>query len=393
MRGFYDDNNLTLPDRFAEESWGVEVSPSVGLNLIREQTALGLNYVYSMRWYEARPDDEFDHTHQFNAKLSHAFTERYKADISDSFVIAQEPAVLDDRIITVPLRTEGDNIRNTVRTGFSAGLTENTAIVLGYENTFYDYEQEGVGSRSSVLDRVEHLASINLRQVILPQTIGVAGYNFGVTEYTGDDPIGVLLLPSGLIRTISPEVRDNYSHYFYVGVDQGISKELNASVRLGAQYVDYHNSDKLPGMEEDSWGPYADANATWTYLPGSYVQLGVRHQRASTDVAYLAGLGATTPTVDAEHTTVYTSISHKILSRLTGSLIGQYQHSTFEGGAADDVSDDYWAVGVNLTYDINQYLAAEIGYNYDRLDSDLSSFGVGREYDRNRVYVGVRATF
>jgi hypothetical protein len=393
LRGFYDDNNLTLPDQFAEESFGIEVSPSAGVNLVREQTALGLNYMYSMRWYEARDNNEIDHTHQVNAKLSHAFTERYKIDVTDSFVVAQEPTVLDDRIVAIPLRSEGDNIRNTVRTSFSAGITDNTAIVLGYEHSFYDYEQEGVGSRSAVLDRVEHLASINLRQVLLPQTVGVVGYNFGVTEYTGDDPIAVLFLPPGFFRTISPEIRDNYSHYAYIGVDQGITPELNASVRVGAQYTDYHESDQLGGLNDSEWGPYADANATWTYLPGSYVQLGVRHQRSSTDIAYLPFSAATTPTQDAEYTTVYGSLSHKITAALTGSLIGQYQHSTFQGGAADDVSEDYFAVGVNVTYDINRWLAAEIGYNYDRLDSDLSALGHLREYDRNRVYIGVRATF
>jgi hypothetical protein len=395
LRGFYDDNNLTLPDRFAQESFGIEVSPSAGFNLVREQTALGLNYVYSMRWFEGRDNNEVDHTHQFNGKLSHAFTERYKVDVSDSFVIAQEPTVLDDRIITVPLRTEGDNIRNTARISFSAGITENTQIVLGYENNYYDYEQEGVGSRSAVLDRVEHLGSINLRQVILPQTIGVLGYQFGVTEYTGDDPISrIVFSPApGLLvaRTLSPEHRDNYSHYFYVGVDQGITQNLNASARVGAQYTDYHNSDEIGGLDSQ-WGPYADANATWTYLPGSYVQLGVRHQRSSTDIAYL-GLGSTSLTQDAEFTTVYTSLSHKITAALTGSLIGQYQHATFQGGAADDYSEDYFALGVNLTYDINKWLAAEIGYNYDKLDSELSDLGFPRNYDRNRVYIGVRATF
>jgi hypothetical protein len=46
-------------------------------------------------------------------------------------------------------------------------------------------------------------------------------------------------------------------------------------------------------------------------------------------------------------------------------------------------------VGLNLAYRINQFLSAEAGYNYDKVDSDL----VGRSYSRNRVYVGVRATY
>ena len=46
-------------------------------------------------------------------------------------------------------------------------------------------------------------------------------------------------------------------------------------------------------------------------------------------------------------------------------------------------------MGVNVTYEINKFLAAEAGYNYDRLDSDVGF----RSFTRNRVYVGLRASY
>src|ERR1041384_8380298 len=75
LRGFYDDNYNTAPRSVARESSGFAVSPSASVNIIRDQTAFGLNYVYSFRWYEDRhhlelPED--DQAHQVNAKLSHA---------------------------------------------------------------------------------------------------------------------------------------------------------------------------------------------------------------------------------------------------------------------------------------------------------------------------------
>src|SRR5687768_14344144 len=90
LRGFYDDNYSTSPDAttgFAaekRESFGFEVSPSASVNMILDQTAFSLGYVYSLRWYEDRDElgfDEYDQSHQFNAKLSHAFTPRYKLDV------------------------------------------------------------------------------------------------------------------------------------------------------------------------------------------------------------------------------------------------------------------------------------------------------------------------
>lgn len=405
LRGFYDDNYSTSPNNIARESFGFEVSPSASLNLIRDQTAFGLNYVYSYRWYADRdhlnlPAD--DQAHQVNAKLSHAFTPRYKLDLSDSFVIAQEPELLAPNLGTFAsfLRSKGDNLRNTAQASFSAGITENLTAVLGYSNNYYDYDEEHViNSRSAFLDRVENIGTINLRQVILPKTVGVLGYQYERVDYNSHD----LIVPNQAAFAINPggasyqgDARDNYSHYFYVGVDQGITATLNASLRIGAQYRKYDNLDKYPltrGLDEDNWAPYADANATWLYMPGSYAQLGVRHQRSQTDVGFIGN----TPNIDAESTSVYGSVNHRIFGGFVASLIGQYQHSEYDaGGTFTTQSDDYYLVGVNLTYEINKFLAAEIGYNYDRLESDLSSLvaqSQPRSFDRNRVYIGIRGTY
>jgi len=417
LRGFYDDNYTTSPKDGngvvggRRSSYGFEVSPSANINMIMDQTAFSLGYVYSMRWYEDRDDRGLpatDHSHQFSAKLSHAFSPRYKFDVSDSFAIFQEPNLSDPGIFTTYYRTDGDNIRNNVAASFSAGITDNTAVVLGYSNLFYDYDQEandlsgfpffGVNSRSALLDRVEHMGTINIRQVILPKTVGVAGYQFQYVDYNSKDPIGV---PLGL--TYSPNARDSYSHYFYLGVDQQFASNLNGSVRAGVQYTKYNNIDELPAgaarPDDSNWSPYVDANITWTYMPGSYAQLGVKHQRSQTDVGVILSPIAA-PIMDAESTTVYGSLNHRIFGAaghgLVASLIGQYQNSSYDNGATSNFSDNYFLAGVNLTYEINRFLATELGYNYDRLDSDLDSAAAGsipRSFTRNRVYIGIRASY
>jgi hypothetical protein len=135
-----------------------------------------------------------------------------------------------------------------------------------------------------------------------------------------------------------------------------------------------------------------DANVTWTYTTGSYAQLGVRHQLAQTDVGFIG----TSPNLDSESTSVYASVNHRIFGGLVGSVIGQYQHSSYSDSVASSTDDNYFMAGVNLTYEINKFLAAEIGYNYDRLDSDLGSVpytGWNRSFTRNRVYFGIRGTY
>jgi hypothetical protein len=406
LRGFYDDNYSTSPREIRRDSWGFEVSPSASVNLILDQTSFGLSYVYSYRWYEDREDLDVpadDQSHQVNAKLSHAFTPRYKLDLSNSFAVAQEPELLAGSapIATTFLRSDGDNLRNFADASFSAGVTENMTLVLGYANEYYDYDEEGPNSRSAFLDRVEHRGTLNLRQVVLPKTVAVAGYQYEVVDYnapTGRSPIVFPAVIGGVPTLLGygPEERDSFSHYMYVGVDQGITPTLNASLRVGAQYTEYDNLNVVrtlnPSVDDSTWSPYVDANATWLFMPASYAQLGVRHQRAQTDVGFVG----TSPNLDAESTSVYGSVNHRFLGSFVASLIAQYQHSTYDNGFSSDTADDYFLAGVNLTYEINRFLAAEVGYNYDRLDSELSSVnfsGWNRSFTRNRVYVGIRGTY
>ncbi|MEK9138947.1 MAG: outer membrane beta-barrel protein, partial [Bacteroidota bacterium] len=269
-----------------------------------------------------------DHTHQADLKINHAFTEIYKLDVSDSFVVAQEPDLIDKGgPISRPLRTEGSNLRNTASANFTAGLTEKLSTVLGYSNTIYDYEQSGLGSLSSLLDRTEHMGTINLRWQALPSTIGIAGYQYGVTSYDSKNVLAIRanFTPGGIVfRDIHSDIRDSTSHYVYTGVDHSFTPQLNSSLRLGAQFTQYDNID------EDTASPYVDGSATWTYNPGSYVQLGVRHQRQATDIAFF---NVDTPTLDQEASTVYLQLNHKITAKLTGSLLGQFQNASFNAGS------------------------------------------------------------
>jgi len=391
LRGFYDDNYTTRAkdevdangQSLKRDSFGFEISPSAALNIFREQTSFGLSYVFDMRYYEDREDHNSDFSHQINAKVSHAFSPRFKLDAYDSFVIAQEPSILDPNLNTASfLRTEGDNKRNTIGTSLTAGLTETLESVFTYTGTWYDYDQDGPGSRSAILDRWEHLLSFNLRKPILERTVGVLGYQYGMVKYTSNDSLGVPGTPF-----VDPVTRDNHSHYGYLGVDQTFSPTLNGSLRGGVQATQYENP--VAGQDDSQLGPYVDANITWAYTQGSYAQLGVRHNRIQTDVGLL---GTGTPNQDAEATTAYGSVSHRY-GPFVGSLMASYQHSKYFGGPSDGLADDYFGAGLNLTYEINKFLSTEAGYNFDRLSSGLDQLGIFRSFSRNRVYIGIRATY
>ena len=143
LRGFYDDNWNTAPSAAAKSSVGMEVSPSFGLNLTKEQTYIGLNARYVGRFYEGRPNNSWENEFQFGAALNHAFSERNKVELTDSFVYSQQPDVT-----TAPgagfatFRSNQNSVRNSLNANFTFGLTPTLSAVVGYGNNWYQYEQK-----------------------------------------------------------------------------------------------------------------------------------------------------------------------------------------------------------------------------------------------------------
>ncbi|HIG29064.1 MAG TPA: hypothetical protein EYQ50_15250 [Verrucomicrobiales bacterium] len=374
LRGFYDSNPTTAISSLEDESWGVHISPSVKFQKAWSQTHVGFSYQYDMKWYESRAKNSADHSHEFVAGLDHAFSERFQVSMSDSFVIAQEPEVIDgNTITTVPTRTNGDNIRNTAEISGSYDFSDKLGSEIRYSNRIYNYDESGVGSRSAILDRMQHLVGLDLRWQVVDETVAVLGYQYGNIHYTSDDG-----LDAG--DTVDADTRDSDSHFIFVGMDRQFGGNFSAHMRVGAQYTDYDE------IGDDEWNPYIDNFLRWAYRSESYLTFGTRVARNQTDVA-LSPTGQLT--LDQESTVLYSTVNHQITAKLSANLIGQYQNSEFNGGAADGDEDELFLAGLNLSYDINQFLTAETGYNYDKLNSDQTKRG----YNRSRVYLGLRATY
>jgi Putative beta-barrel porin 2 len=393
VRGFYDDNITTSPDKVVsypinpstglpvqtvtgkEGSYGVQVAPSVSLNLPLEQTFISLGYTYSLMWYENREPKNIDQSHLFTGELTHQFSPRHTIGVRDTFIFSSEPTVVEqDGIITSPIRTEGNVMHNIGGIEDTFQLTPTVGLNFAYDNNWYDYEQEGQGSRSALLDRMEHLIHGDVRYGFTPTLIGLVGYAYGIYSYSGDE-----LIAPGYMS----DDRNNTSQYGYLGADYDLTGRLRTSVRLGAQYTDYEDN-----ASDSVVNPFADASLTYVYMPQSSVRLGVRHARNATDVSTLDPVTGL-PTLDQITTAVYGKLTHQITSHLSGSLIGQYQFSTFNQGLYGDDSETMWLAGLNLEYVFNHHWAADIGYDYDVLNSDIPN----REYSRNRVYIGVRLTY
>jgi hypothetical protein len=377
VRGFYDDNYTTSPSDVSRDSWGISVSPTASINKVWDQTSLGLSYTYEMRWYEDRESNEADHIQSARLAIDHRFNESMDVKVHNTFYYGQEGTV-ELGPVTTPtvLQTDADYFWNRALAEFNADLSETAGIRVAYQNDFYDYDQSGVGSRSALLDRMEHLATVEGLWHFRPDTSGLLGYQYRGVDYRSSDSITPL-------ADIDPENRNSSGHRFYVGAEHQASDTVQLGIRAGAEFTEYPDADQIMALgvvdDDSQTTPFVDARATWTYNPGSYLQLGVVHTLNATDVLAL----------NQQSTAVWGLVNHRITPRLNGMLIGQFQHSSYNEGDYDGDTDLLYLLGVNFAYELNPYLDLEAGYNYDKLDSDLG----GRSYNRSRVYAGVRASY
>jgi hypothetical protein len=280
---------------------------------------------------------------------------------------------------------------------FNAELTPLLGLELGYDNAWFDYADEFSANRpknnpgdgfahpstSGLLDRIEQTPYLALQWHAMPETTASLGYRFTQINYTADEPIGGPF-PEVAGETIHSDIRDNRGHTLYVGLDHKFSPQFYGSVEAGGTYYDYYN------LHETSWGPYARLSLTYVYMQDSSVQLGFQEGRSATDVL---GPADTTSDIvrDAETSVVFANVRQRIVPNLFANLLGTFQNSDFKGGGSefDGKSEQFYEFGANLEYKFNPHLSAQVGYDFDKLKSDLSN----RSYDRNKVYIGATASY
>jgi hypothetical protein len=392
LRGFYDSNPSTLPNSSNPEgSYGFEISPAIEFLFPWEQTTLSFGYIYSLKYYENKPVNSTGHddnTQDIHAGLTHAFSERYSISVRDSFVIGQEPDFLRaGNTFTTFQRYSGNNVRNYGVIDFTAQLTPEFGLDMGYANTLVNYSDDadptvtGVASNAGLLNEMDNVIHLDGRYQIQPQTVGILGVQFRQTDYTGDQDISPGV-PYSNGQPIMSDSRNARSYYGYVGLDHNFRPDFTGSVRLGGRYTDYFNS--LDSQNQAS--PYAMASLKYTYLPESSFEFGGSYDYSPTSLSPDVN-AANQINTSAEAGTVFMALNHRIVPKLYGSILAQYQNSMYVGGLNDGKADNFFLVGLNLRYQFNPNFSAGVGYNYDNLT------GLQPHYDRNRVYIGITGSY
>ena len=413
LRGFYDDNYDTLTQK--KGSFGFEVSPQIGFSVPMQQTEFGMRYTYGLYYYQDRQEigvNPVDQSHQLDLWLDHSFTVRWSAKLQDTLAIGQEPELIQGG---TPFRVEGNNVANTATFSLNTDWTREFSTSLSISDRFYDYSNSGatvtdpvvadqinptpppyvyvtgtgtpgsvVSSLAGLLNRIENSANLDLQWHLATETMFFVGGSVSQVNYLGNEDVSYFS-PFPYTQNIlyRSSDRDNRSFGGHVGIQHNLLENLSVSVQVGAEYIDDYNDP----LSSPSFSPTASVSLIYTYLPGSYAQLGFNHGQNATDVITPDAHGRIT--MSQESSMIYASINHQFTPKLAGVVIGSFQYSDFNYGAYSSQPDKDFSLGVNLKYTFNRHFSAEIGYNFDDLQSGID----GRAYTRNRVYLGMGAAY
>jgi hypothetical protein len=230
---------------------------------------------------------------------------------------------------------------------------------------------------------MDQAIGLELQWHVAMETVLSVGYSFDMVNYTGDEPVAIAVTSPTTYKTYFSDSRDSRSHTGYVGIQHNLLSNLMLNARAGVQYTDYYNDPSATS----SLGPYGSLSLVYTYGPGCYAQIGFDQTRNATDEIGINSSGQITQ--DQESSVVFASINHKITSKLTGSVVGHFQNSTYNNGQFNSQSSQFYNGGVNLAYDIARHVTGNVGYNIDYYTTPVP----GENYSRSRVYVGLSVSY
>lgn len=356
VRGEFDDNVNTAVDGQEDAAFFINIRPSIKYTKNLDNTQLELGYTFGFKQYfEREGDDEEDFSHLFQASINHRFNERFSVSASNRFSFDQEDSLSQGGIVR---RVGGDRIRNNFNLSGAYDWTERFNTLTSYNNELLHYFDRPA---STVNNYMSHRVSQQFRFNASSKTTPFANYVFETTDYENI-------------------ARDRDEHLALVGVDHFLLENWLVSGQVGAEFTLYDSS-----QFDDSIGPYGSLSTTWNYLDSSNVSGSYTYGTTNTDNGNFASSLAHTMSA---------TLTHYFTEKFSVGLRGSYQLADFEtsqafAGTTRDVTEHTITAGINARYEFTNYLSADAGYTYSEVISDTNS----REYDRNRVYIGISGSY
>ncbi len=206
---------------------------------------------------------------------------------------------------------------------------------------------------------------VEYRYLVRPTLTLAADYRFGYIDYFGVN-------------------NDSYTHFLLGGFDYTFSPRLQRRLRAGVEFRGYFDT------VGDETSPYAGGEPGYDinrFAPFAHRPLRHRGRRP---------VGGQQQVRHVPRGHRFRADLHGAPERVPGLLLHPFAVRDAGGQRprpspydAQSFNEDTFDVAVGARYAFNRHVAGEIGYTHT---SVLSQVDV-REYDRNRVFVGVRLAY
>jgi hypothetical protein len=364
LSAIYDDN-INAGNLASTEDDSVALNPYVGASFISvtPQTTIDLYARLGMIYYFDAPkglDDTYSQS-RLGLNMVHRFSERLRFASQNFISYELEP---DYSYGYSSSRTTGEYLFWHTNNSVGYRWSERLATYTGIRLTGLDYDD----IRNN--DRFTWELYNQFRYQYSAQTVLTMDYRYGQTD------------GSGLAN-------DSENQYLLLGAEHRFTPNIIGIIRAGAQFRDLDNGD-------NETSPYLEfafnSQLTQEFRLRSFARYGIEDydtvQLLNNEfVEYgdrrtlrlgLAGEYAFNPTLS-----MFGGIDY-IPTRYRGG-----NNLTVPGGSAPDVDEDIFNAYIGLSYRFNDFITTTLSYNLTNSDSDFSN----RDYDRNRVSLGVSAEF
>lgn len=358
----YDDN---VNPGFGAEEDSFAINPYVGASLVHitPQTTWDVFGRLGTIYYIDAPDgiDDFNSQSRAALNLTHRFSERLRYSSQNFISYEMEP---DYSFGTASTRSNGEYLFWSTDNSIGYRWTERLATYTGIRLTGTDYDSDVPNN-----DRFTWELYNQFRYQLSPQTVLTNDYRYSETSGNG--------LAS-----------DSTNQYLLLGAEHRFSPNTIGILRTGAQFRDVDS-----GTSETS--PYLEAALNWQATQALSIRSFTRYGIEDYDtVQNIAGFNAEY----SDRRTLRFGVTGEYVINPSVSFFGgldylptQYRDGRYvpNGPSAPDLDEDIINAHIGISYRFNDFMSATASYNY----TDSSSDFVGRDYDRNRISIGVSAEF
>jgi hypothetical protein len=353
LGGGYDRLEYSVPGLGDIDSPFTQAGVGMMYSDIDRATSWNLGLDLGALYYFDMPEglDEYNYQAKIAFNIAHQASERLR--FNNNFFVTYEIEP-NFGVGASTARRNGQYLYGFNNFSVAYAWSERFSTTSSYTIDGIRYDDSRIGQFE---DRLTHLFAQQFSYAISKTLKGVAEYRFRTVRYD------------------QAKTANFMSHYALLGVDKAWSERTSGSVRVGAEFYDSKRTQET--------APYAEGALNYSLSEKTTLQAFASLGFDGSELGNFGSRYSARTGVTATH-----DISERF--RVNGTV--NYIYSEFnsaDSGSASDFAEHQINASAGLGYRVYDNISLDANYTFTMLESG----NVFREFDRNRIYLGVNASF